>query len=149
MSWYYWGNPTWKPQSCPSSHTHPLHLQQPYITSHLPLSPVKSHVSQPTTQISEWAAHQQISCLPKATKQQNISHISRWALDPILLLNSVASSRQKSTRETSMLRAHTCTDAHSVPEKNIQMGISGIIHVVMQTVLFLASYSLCWLTGGD
>lgn len=42
-----------------------------------------------------------------------------------------------------MLRAHTCRDAHSVPEKNIQMGISGIIHVVMQTVLFLASYSLC------
>lgn len=32
---------------------------------------------------------------------------------------------------------------HSGPEKNIQMGISRMIHVVTQTVLFLASYSLC------
>lgn len=42
MSLYCWSNPTWGPQSCPSSHTHPLHLEQPYITSHLPLSSKKS-----------------------------------------------------------------------------------------------------------
>lgn len=61
-----------------------------------------------------------------ATKQQNISHSSQWALDPILLLNSVALSRQKSSRETSMSREHTCTDAHSNPERNIQMSMSRI-----------------------
>lgn len=94
---------------------------------HLPPLPAKSHVPQPTAQISERAAHQQIFCLPRATKQQNISHSSQWALDPILLLNSVALSRQKSSRETSMSREHTCTDAHSNPERNIQMSMSRII----------------------
>lgn len=92
-------------------------LKQPDIPSHLPLPPVESHVSQPNTQLSEWAAHQQIRCLPRATKQQNISHISRGALDPILPLNSVTSSRQTGTRETSMLGAHTGTDALSDPVK--------------------------------
>lgn len=62
-----------------------------------------------------------------ATKQQNISHSSQWVLDPILLLNSVALSRQKSSREKSMSREHARTDARSNPEKIIQMSRSGII----------------------
>jgi len=42
-----------------------------------------------------------------------------------------------------MLRAHARTDAHGDPEQTIQLGISGVTHTVTQTVLFLASYSLC------
>lgn len=38
-------------------------------------------------------------------------------------------------------RKHRCT--FRTLEKNIQMGIGGIIHIVTLPVLFLASYSLC------
>lgn len=70
----------------------PLHtLKQPDIPSPLPLPPVQSHVSQPSTQLRERAAHQQMSCLPRATKQQSISHISPGVLGPVLPLNSVTS----------------------------------------------------------
>lgn len=86
-----------------------------------PLPPAESHVSQPNTQLSEWAAHQQMSCLPRATKQQNISHISPgvWESPFYPWTRSQAGSR-----DTSMSGAH--------PDQCV--GMSRAAHVTTQTL---------------
>lgn len=54
-----------------------------------------------------------------------------------------SSIKQTEKHQENIHVENTHMHGHSGPEKNIQMGISRMIHVVTQTVLFLASYSLC------